>query len=117
MKEYKSLIKIIMMLASFYFRTALYTVTGIMLAKWINNDQRVPPVSAEYWNTLYLAGTFFLVVLSLIFLADLIRFYRNMLREPVIAALRHQRYPAIAALAGGGSIFLLIINYWYPFFV
>ena len=40
----------------------------------INNNLREPPVSAEFWDSLYLAGKFLVVILLLVLSGDLIRF-------------------------------------------
>nr|WP_242452235.1 hypothetical protein [Morganella morganii] len=58
-----------------------------------------------------------LAVLLLIFLGDLIRFYRNIRREPLITSPQHRFYLTATALAGGGGIFLLLVSHWYPFTV
>ncbi|HDU8645495.1 TPA: hypothetical protein RG704_000150 [Morganella morganii subsp. morganii] len=105
------------MLAGFYFRVWLYTTTGMILAEWINNNLREPPVSAEFWDSLYLAGKFLVVILLLVLSGDLIRVYRNIRRHPVITAPRTRFYLTITALAGGMAIFLLTVSYWYPFSV
>lgn len=117
MKGCNSLMKNIIMLAGFYFRVWLYTITGIILTKWINNNQREPYISADFWNSFYPAGKFLLVILLLILLGDLIRFYRNLRRQPVITPPRHRFYLTAAALTGGVAIFLLTVSYWYPFTV
>ncbi|HDU8611641.1 TPA: hypothetical protein RG697_003290 [Morganella morganii] len=103
------------MLAGFYFRVWLYTTTGMILAEWINNNLREPPVSAEFWDSLYLAGKFLVVILLLVLSCDLIRVYRNIRRHPVITAPRTRFYLTITALAGGVAIFLLTVSCWYPF--
>ncbi|QQO74419.1 hypothetical protein IDH72_07670 [Morganella morganii] len=105
------------MLAGFYFRVWLYTATGMILAKWINNNLREPPVSADFRDSLYLAGKFLVAILLLVLSGDLIRFYRNIRRHPVITAPRTRFYLTVTALAGGVAIFLLTVSYWYPFTV
>ncbi|HHN8404649.1 TPA: hypothetical protein ACRRXZ_003206 [Morganella morganii] len=93
----------------------LYTTTGMILAEWINNNLREPPVSAEFWDSLYLAGKFLVVILLLVLSGDLIRVYRNIRRHPVITVPRTRFYLTITALAGGVAIFLLTVSCWYPF--
>ncbi|EKT0591433.1 hypothetical protein QDS07_001039 [Morganella morganii] len=105
------------MLAGFYFRVWLYTTTGMILVKWINNNLREPPVSADFWDSLYLAGKFLVAILLLVLSGDLIRFYRNIRRHPVITAPWHRFCLSIAALTGGIMIILLTVSYWYPFSV
>lgn len=117
MKRYKTVVTSVIMLAGFYFRVWLYTATGITLVQRINNNLREPPVSAEYWDSLYLAGKFLVVILLLVLSGDLIRFYRNIRRHPVITVPRTRFYLTVTALAGGVAIFLLTVSYWYPFSV
>lgn len=117
MKEYKKSVTSVILLAGFYFRVWLYTVTGIILVNRINNDLREPPVSADFRDSLYLAGKFLVVILLLIFLGDLVRFYRNIRRHPVITVSWHRFCLSAAALTGGIMIILLTVSYWYPFFV
>lgn len=105
------------MLAGFYFRVWLYTATGITLVQRINNNLREPPVSAEFWDLLYLAGKFLAVILLLVLSGDLIRVYRNIRRHPVITAPWHRFCLSIAALTGGIVIILLTVSYWQPFSV
>lgn len=88
MKRYKTVVTSVIMLAGFYFRVWLYTATGITLVQRINNNLREPPVSAEFWDSLYLAGKFLVVILLLVLSGDLIRFYRNIRRHPVITVPR-----------------------------
>ncbi|WP_369453009.1 hypothetical protein [Morganella morganii] len=107
----------VIILAGFYFRVWLYTTTGMILAEWINNNLREPPVSADFWDSLYLVSKFLLVILLLILSGDLIRVYRNIRRNPVITASQTRFYLTVTALAGGVAIFLLTVSYWYPFSV
>ncbi len=115
MKRYKTVVTSVIILAGFYFRVWLYTTTGMILAEWINNNLREPPVSAEFWDSLYLAGKFLVVILLLVLSGDLIRVYRNIRRHPVITAPRTRFYLTITALAGGVAIFQLTVSCWYPF--
>lgn len=117
MKRYKTVVTSVIMLAGFYFRVWLYTATGITLVQRINNNLREPPVYAEFWDSLYLAGKFLVVILLLVLSGDLIRFYRNIRRHPVITVPRTRFYLTVTALAGGVAIFLLTVSYWYPFSV
>ncbi len=117
MKRYKTVVTSVIMLAGFYFRVWLYTATGITLVQRINNNLREPPVFAEFWDSLYLAGKFLVVILLLVLSGDLIRFYRNIRRHPVITVPRTRFYLMVTALAGGVAIFLLTVSYWYPFSV
>ncbi len=117
MKRYKKVVTSVIILAGFYFRVWLYTTTGMILVKWINNNLREPPVSADFWDSLYLAGKFLVAILLLVLSGDLIRFYRNIRRHPVITAPRTRFYLTVTALAGGVAIFLLTVSYWYPFTV
>ncbi len=117
MKRYKTVMTSVIILAGFYFRVWLYTVIGIALVQRINNNLREPPVSAEFWDSLYLAGKFLVVILLLVLSGDLIRFYRNIRRHPVITVPRTRFYLTVTALAGGVAIFLLTVSYWYPFSV
>ncbi|MEG7514511.1 Uncharacterised protein [Klebsiella pneumoniae] len=117
MKRYKTVVTSVIMLAGFYFRVWLYTATGITLVQRINNNLREPPVSAEFWDSLYLAGKFLVVILLLVLSGDLIRFYRNIRRHSVITVPRTRFYLTVTALAGGVAIFLLTVSYWYPFSV
>lgn len=117
MKRYKTVVTSVIMLAGFYFRVWLYTATGITLVQRINNNLREPPVSAEFWDSLYLAGKFLVVILLLVLSGDLIRFCRNIRRHPVITVPRTRFYLTVTALAGGVAIFLLTVSYWYPFSV
>ncbi len=117
MKRYKISVTSVIILAGFYFRAWLYTTTGMILVKWINNNLREPPVSADFWDSVYLASKFLLVILLLILSGDLLRVYRNIRRNPVIITPRSRFYLMAAALAGGVAIFLLTVSYWYPFSV
>lgn len=117
MKRYKTVMTSVIILAGFYFRVWLYTVIGIALVQRINNNLREPPVSAEFWDSVYLAGKFLVVILLLVLSGDLIRVYRNIRRHPVITVPRTRFYLTVTALAGGVAIFLLTVSYWYPFSV
>lgn len=117
MKRYKTSVTSVIILAGFYFRVWLYTTTGMALINRINNNLREPPVSADFWDSLYLVSKFLLVILLLILSADLFRVYRNIRRNPVITAPRSRFYLMAATLAGGVAIFLLTVSYWYPFSV
>lgn len=117
MKEYKKSVTSVILLAGFYFRVWLYAATGIILVKWINNNLPEPPVSADLRDSLYLAGKFLVVILLLILSGDLVRFYRNIRRHPVITTSWHRFCLSVAALAGGVMIILRTVSYWYPFFV
>ncbi|MCF1264511.1 hypothetical protein LH673_03760 [Morganella morganii] len=89
----------------------------MILIKWINNNLREPPVSADFWDSLYLAGKFLVVILLLVLSGDLIRFYCNIRRHPVITAPHTRFCLSVAALTGGIMIILLTFSYWYPFTV
>ncbi len=117
MKRYKTVVTSVIMLAGFYFRVWLYTATGITLVQRINNNLREPPVSAEFWDSLYLAGKFLVVILLLVLSGDLIRVYRNIRRHPVTIASWHRFCLSVAALTGGIMIILLTVGYWQPFSV
>ncbi len=117
MKRYKISVTSVIILAGFYFRVWLYTTTGMILVNRINNNLREPPVSADFWDSLYLVSKFLLVILLLILSGDMIRVYRNIRRHPVITAPRTRFYLMVTALAGGVAIFLLTVSYWYPFSV
>ncbi len=117
MKRYKTVVTSVIILAGFYFRVWLYTTTGMILVKWINNNLREPPVSADFWDSLYLAGKFLVAILLLVLSGDLIRVYCNIRRHPVITAPWHRFCLSIAALTGGIMIILLTVSYWYPFSV
>lgn len=106
------MIKGITILAGFYFRVWLYTATGITLVRRINNNLREPQVSAEFWDSLYLAGKFLVVILLLVLSGDLIRVYRNIRRHPVITAPGHRFCLSAAALTGGIMIIPLTVSYW-----
>lgn len=112
MKRYKTVMTSVIILASFYFRVWLYTVIGIALVQRINNNLREPPVSAEFWDSLYLVSKFLVVILLLILSGDLIRVYRNIRRHPVITAPGHRFCLSAAALTGGIMIILLTVSYW-----
>lgn len=117
MKRYKISVTSVIILTGFYFRVWLYTTTGMILVKWINNNLRELPVSADFWDSVYLVSKFLLVILLLILSGDLIRVYRNIRRNPVITVPRSRFYLMAAALGGGVAIFLLTVSYWYPFSV
>ena len=117
MKRYKTVVTSVIMLAGFYFRVWLYTATGITLVQRINNNPGEPLVSAEFWDSLYLAGKFLVVILLLVLSGDLIRVYRNIRRHPVITAPGYRFCLSAAALTGGIMIILLIVGYWQPFSV
>lgn len=112
MKRYKTVMTSVIILAGFYFRVWLYTVIGIALVQRINNNLREPPVSAEFWDSLYLVSKFLVVILLLILSGDLIRVYRNIRRHPVITAPGDRFCLSAAALTGGIMIILLTVSYW-----
>lgn len=82
----------------------------------INNNLREPPVSAEFWDSLYLAGKFLVVILLLVLSGDLICF-TVISGGTAITVPRTRFYLTVTALAGGVAIFLLTVSYWYPFSV